>query len=180
MFVRKGYAATSTRDIADAAGIKQPSLYSHFKTKSEILLEILLRTIDPSLARAEELAADDSFSSLERVMALIEFDVRLLTSSSHNKGILYLFPELDEDVYATFRVHFDRLRGLYRTLIVAAVPSPAESGDLKPEDLAAVVFSMVEAVALRRTYESDFSPEAVASQTTAAIRQLLTQGRQPG
>lgn len=36
LFSAKGYAATSVRDIAAAVGIKDSSLYNHFKSKQEI------------------------------------------------------------------------------------------------------------------------------------------------
>lgn len=32
-----GFAATSTRDIADAVGIRQPGIYKHFESKDAIL-----------------------------------------------------------------------------------------------------------------------------------------------
>jgi AcrR family transcriptional regulator len=41
LFSEKGYFATSTADIADDLGLKKPSLYSHYKSKDEILKEIL-------------------------------------------------------------------------------------------------------------------------------------------
>lgn len=37
LFSEKGYAATSVRDIAAAVGIKDSSLYNHYKSKQEIL-----------------------------------------------------------------------------------------------------------------------------------------------
>lgn len=41
LFARKGYAETSTEDIAKALGLKKQSLYSHFKSKVAILCEIM-------------------------------------------------------------------------------------------------------------------------------------------
>ncbi|WP_410784784.1 TetR/AcrR family transcriptional regulator [Kribbella sp. C-35] len=37
LFTRKGYEATSLREIADELGIQKPSLYYHFKGKEDIL-----------------------------------------------------------------------------------------------------------------------------------------------
>ena len=59
LFADKGYAATSTRDIAEACGLLPGSLYSHFRSKAQIL-EIV---IGPFYARLIEeqhaaLAAD--------------------------------------------------------------------------------------------------------------------------
>ena len=41
LFAQAGYSATSMGDIADAVGIKKATLYHHFKSKNEILEEVL-------------------------------------------------------------------------------------------------------------------------------------------
>lgn len=41
LFARKGYTESSVREIADAVGIKEPSIYNHFKSKAAILEHIL-------------------------------------------------------------------------------------------------------------------------------------------
>lgn len=41
IFAQKGFDATSVREIAEAVGIKKASLYSHYKSKDEILEKII-------------------------------------------------------------------------------------------------------------------------------------------
>lgn len=41
LFRNQGYAATSLRNIADAAGMKAASLYYHFPSKDQIVIEVL-------------------------------------------------------------------------------------------------------------------------------------------
>ena len=41
LFMDKGFQATSTRQIAERAGITQPNLYYHFKTKEAIYIAVL-------------------------------------------------------------------------------------------------------------------------------------------
>ena len=41
LFAQKGFNATSMREIAEAVGIKKASMYSHFKSKDEILEKII-------------------------------------------------------------------------------------------------------------------------------------------
>lgn len=41
LFAFKGYDSTSMQDIAEAVGIKKATIYSHFKSKSEIFLVLL-------------------------------------------------------------------------------------------------------------------------------------------
>ena len=52
-----GYHTVSMEDIADAVGIRKPTLYHYFRAKDEILYEIYLETIDRLLARQERRSA---------------------------------------------------------------------------------------------------------------------------
>lgn len=45
LFAQKGYKGTSVKNIADAVGIKDSSLYKHYKSKQEIL-DTIIQTIE--------------------------------------------------------------------------------------------------------------------------------------
>ena len=57
LFGERGYDGTSTRQIADAVGIKQPSLFHHFASKQAIMEALLDLTYAAPAAVAERLAA---------------------------------------------------------------------------------------------------------------------------
>jgi AcrR family transcriptional regulator len=46
LFAQRGYFGTSTRDIADAVRIRQPSLFHHFEAKHEIFRTARSRPVD--------------------------------------------------------------------------------------------------------------------------------------
>jgi AcrR family transcriptional regulator len=50
LFAARGFATTTVRDIADAAGILSGSLYHHFDSKESMVDEILRRFLDEVLA----------------------------------------------------------------------------------------------------------------------------------
>lgn len=60
LIARRGYSATTVRDIADEAGILSGSLYHHFSSKEAILQEILRNFMDGLLAKLEGIAAEES------------------------------------------------------------------------------------------------------------------------
>ncbi len=55
-FLERGYAATSLRDIAAAAGMKAGSLYYHFTSKEALLQAILVRGIEVMVEAFHEAA----------------------------------------------------------------------------------------------------------------------------
>src|SRR5580693_4687431 len=53
LFCEKGYAATTTREIATAAGIQQASLYYHVSSKEDLLHQICVSSLDQLFADVE-------------------------------------------------------------------------------------------------------------------------------
>jgi AcrR family transcriptional regulator len=50
LFTQRGYAATSMADLGAAVGIRGPSLYKHVASKQQLLLEIMVGTMDALIA----------------------------------------------------------------------------------------------------------------------------------
>ena len=58
LFARKGFAETTTKDIAKAAGVSEPILYRHFPSKEALYLEIQnfsCRSTDPLVKKLMDL-----------------------------------------------------------------------------------------------------------------------------
>lgn len=53
IFSRKGFEATSMADIAEAVGLQKASLYHHFESKQELLVELLDQALDLLIERIE-------------------------------------------------------------------------------------------------------------------------------
>lgn len=125
LFVTRGFAATSTRAIAESVGIRQASLYHHFSTKESILAALLDSTVESSLRYARTLAdLDDDPAVL--LWALAAGDAWNLLLDRSNLGRLYLIPEADAPGLATFHAKRRELHRLYRALAAHAVGDPAD------------------------------------------------------
>lgn len=127
LFTTRGYTATSTRAIADAVGIRQASLYTHFPTKAAMLVSLLDTTVRPTLESARGLH-DGSRDPGEVLLELATIDVEGLLASRWNIGMLYVLPELDGEDFEGFRAARSELRGIYRQLVARCRP------DLDPGD----------------------------------------------
>jgi AcrR family transcriptional regulator len=71
VFDRKGYSASSVREIAEAAGVTKPSVYYHFGSKEGLLVAIL-RQAERQLTRTLDQAEERVGSARERILALCE------------------------------------------------------------------------------------------------------------
>ncbi|MCV7418922.1 TetR family transcriptional regulator KstR2 [Mycobacterium yunnanensis] len=69
MFADRGLRATTVRDIADSAGILSGSLYHHFKSKEQMVEEVLRDFLDWLFGRYEEIL-DSETDPLKRVEGL--------------------------------------------------------------------------------------------------------------
>jgi AcrR family transcriptional regulator len=74
LFRHHGYAATTLREIADAAGVKAGSIYYHFESKEQILGEVLDKgiTVVFEAVRARIEALPKSANWRDRIAAGIE------------------------------------------------------------------------------------------------------------
>ena len=83
LFAARGYYGSSTRDIATAVGIRQPSLFHHFPNKQAIFQELLSYSLDDSAAVAEYLARAGGSPAARLYRFLVE-DFRYLMDSPYD------------------------------------------------------------------------------------------------
>ncbi|MEV0569130.1 helix-turn-helix domain-containing protein [Dactylosporangium sp. NPDC050588] len=166
LFSERGYAATSTRMIAEMVGVRQASLYYHFSTKEQILAELLESTVRPSLTYAEQLA-QQALSPADALRALVRYDVGILLGARWNVGILYALPEIATEPFTRFRAEREQLRAAYRRLVaaVAGTSTVDVTGDL--------VFGMVESViGMRRDLPALPPPDQLQQSVAEAALRL--------
>ncbi len=74
LFAAHGYSATSLADVADAVGIRTPSLYNHFRNKEALYGAVLDRLIVSFAAPLEELS--QGAVTYEQILQRLEKIVR--------------------------------------------------------------------------------------------------------
>lgn len=120
LFSTTGYAATSTRLIAEAAGLRQASLFHYFAKKEDMLAELLDRTVKPGLNALALVNALDEPAD-QRLFTLTFLDTENLCSGEDNLGALQLLPEAKAERFDAYWTRRDELIGGYRELIAAGV-----------------------------------------------------------
>jgi AcrR family transcriptional regulator len=169
LFTGAGYAATTTRAIAERAGLRQASLYYHFPSKEDILAALLEQTVRPSLALAERLV-DDVAPVDVRLWALSYADIHLLATAPHNLGALYLLPEVASPNLAPFRAERAQLKAAYRRLIAEA--GLGTGADIRTD----LVFGLVESIAVVRRDDPALDVDAHAAEGADGVLRLVGLG----
>lgn len=141
LFVSQGLAATTTRQIADQVGIRQASLYYYFGGKDEILLELLTRSVRPSLSAAAFVESACGSDAAAGLYALALIDVETLARAPHNIGVLYLSPEVRGEAFEGFPAERASLQAVYARLGSALDPGiePVLGGTLTMQLVESVI-----------------------------------------
>jgi AcrR family transcriptional regulator len=71
LFAERGYTGTHLRDVAEAAGLRIPSLYNHFAGKDALYAAVLERGIAPVLEALSEFVSSPELDRPQRVERMI-------------------------------------------------------------------------------------------------------------
>jgi len=150
LFAERGYHGTTLRDVADAVGLRIPSLYNHFASKDALYAAVLARGIGPVVTLLSELAEapaaerNDPRRVVEPVMRLLAERPHLPRLVLHEtlSGGERLTPMLREWMAPTFA----RAQALVEGRGHDSPPGSSGGPRLAPEQAALVVLAMYHVV----------------------------------
>ncbi|MFC6180651.1 TetR/AcrR family transcriptional regulator [Lactiplantibacillus daowaiensis] len=122
LFLKHGYAATSTRDIAKAIGITQPALYHHFDDKEVIFLAVITTVGAEIKAGMQTILADTTQAPLEQLT-----EISLLLTHKHPADIFTLIHTSFKELSPT---HMRQLGGVFMQDYVQPLQQFFEQADL--------------------------------------------------
>lgn len=128
LFARKGYAATTVREIVDAVGVTKPVLYYYFGNKEGLYLELLRQALAETEAAWERALAGDA-TNTEKLLRL--FDEMYALMLEHLDVVrlmhaIYYGPPQGAPFF-DFDVFHNRFNDVIRRLILGGL----ESGEFK-------------------------------------------------
>ncbi len=139
IFRRKGYHAASMQDIANAVGLQKASLYHHFASKQDILLEILDQALDLLIDDMEQILEADRPPDVKLRQAMVSYIDRV-THQADLAAVLQLeHRSLEPRKRARHIARRDRYDALWRTLIRQGV----EAGAFRRLDETIVTFALL-------------------------------------
>ena len=171
-FAEKGYAGTTTRDIASRAGMSPAAVYVHHRTKEDLLFEI---------SRAGHIAALDVISDadqsgsnpLERITAMVrEFSRWHAIKSRTGRIVQYEFGSLTPEHRAEIAGYRRRIEAHVRE----ALSDGVTDGSLAVDDINGTALALLSlSIDLVRWYEAGgkIAPDDVAELHAQLARKMV-------
>ena len=162
LFRARGFAATSMRELATELGLEAGSLYSHIKSKEEILHRVCFGLAEDFFTDFAVATVDASTPVAEQLRQAIEGHVRVLTRDSAASAVfLHEWRHLSEPAHTEFLALRDRYELGFRTLIVRGLAA----GELHAPDAAFAALTLLASLNwLPAWYRPDgkLSPDEIA------------------
>src|SRR4051812_6304902 len=118
LFAKSGYDATTTADIAKAAGVTEPILYRHFESKQELFVAIVRSVSEVTMKGWNDLIQDveDPAEKLRRVSAAIPDHIKKFGDSYH---VLHgaLSTSRDKKVIAVMKEHYRQIEEFFGRIV---------------------------------------------------------------
>lgn len=177
VFAEKGIVATTVRDISERYGIQSGSLYHHFKSKEEMIAEILVPIVRSQVETFDRIVAqsNDPVEILSRAIAAAVAQTaanpEVARILQHNENQIRDYPGLDEVV---------RQRSEIRERIERVIADGISTGQFRPDiDPRVATMILVDGVlgAYRHlTPIGNYDAEELTRQLIALTLQGLCQG----
>lgn len=178
LFTEVGFVKTSTRQIAQAVGIQQASLFHYFTRKIDILFALLDHVHEPPVSLVQWLRSLDASPEVTLYL-LASLDTSNLCSMPNNLGLLYLQTDVASlPEFADYAEKRNQLRGTYVDLIARG----RVSGQFEVDDVELtgyLVFGLVEGSCTWFHHVGTHTPEqAGRAVAESALRILMSNAEQ--
>lgn len=120
LFGKKGFHGTSTREIANAVEIRQPSLFHHFPSKRDIMAELIDIDHSESAAVAEHEAAAEG-SPACRLYRYLVWDISFICRCPYD--LTSVEAVIDDPLFADKLERRNALKRARRSIIEQAIES---------------------------------------------------------
>jgi AcrR family transcriptional regulator len=182
LFRERGYAATSVRDIARALDIQGASLYSHVRSKEEVLWSIVDRAAQRFEQGADqtEQAADQaergSRACVDRLRALVRAHVSVVTADPQYASVFaYEWKSLSGPHRAEMARRRDAYEARFRALIVEGIACRAFAR-VDPAMASAFLLTALNGIATWYRPDGRLSAARIADEFSGLAIRSLTQG----
>ncbi|MCC6971316.1 MAG: TetR/AcrR family transcriptional regulator [Phycisphaerales bacterium] len=120
LFARSGYARATTAQLAKAAGVTEPIIYRHFKSKRDLFIELIRTSAARTLKEWQELLKGAK-DPAERVRRLLDHNPMVEKGRFAYRVLLQAITEVnDAEIKKAVVEHMTELHGFLKREIAAA------------------------------------------------------------
>ena len=156
LFAQQGYEATSMTQIAEATGIKKPSIYAHFKSKEDLFLHVVQQVYENELDAIKALFLSQQTQALEvQLYSLLRGYVERYEQDPELKFMIRMsfFPPaaLEKQVMTQVYVFLDQIEHK----LVPFMRQAAQDGDIakiEPEQAATAFMCLLDGIFVELLY----------------------------
>ena len=142
LFREKGYSATSMRDLAQAVGVEAATLYSHIKSKEEILQSICFDIADSFFNAFEKATLTEKDAAL-KLTAAIEAHLQVIWQNSDAAAVFFHeWRHLSEPYLTDFKLMRRRYEHGFRKIVQEGI----DTGLFNPMDVKFTVLTLFSAM----------------------------------
>lgn len=179
LFANKGFADTSTAELAKATGVAESTIFYHFGSKEDLLLEVLREVRREVLRHFEEHERVQAYASgLEKVEGLLGFYLYL--SGVMEDAFLLLHRHYPYMLARENEICREQLEAIYNCFIelfeqaVTLGRADGSVAEVRERKVAMILFTMVDGLARFKTYNL-YDAGALFDEMVASARKILTQ-----
>jgi TetR/AcrR family transcriptional regulator, transcriptional repressor for nem operon len=149
-FWRRGYGATSVRDLGAEMGLGSASLYNAFLDKRTLFLRALDRYLDGTM-RERIARLERSQAPKDAVKAFIDEIVERSVNDPEQRGCMLInaaaeFDPRDPDLGEEIAARLNELQGFFRRMIARAREDGSVRRDRDPSELSRLMLGVVVAI----------------------------------
>jgi AcrR family transcriptional regulator len=127
VFAQRGYAGTTTKDIAQAADVGESTLYNYFQNKRDIFIAIAsqkAKTIDDLIGAARPQNPQEMIGLMDKALEII------LSQAPYTRSLL-IEAWMDNDLFESFlRIRLRRVQQFIQDIIAEEIAA----GNFRPMD----------------------------------------------
>lgn len=131
LFHKKGFKATTMRDISDNMGFEVTNVYNYIENKQSFLQELLLDIANEFRTELNNIN-NSSYDSIEKLKAIISMHVRIAANKPYEVALLVDdYKNLEEPGLSEFKARKQE----YQKIVLGIVKEGMDSGVIRPMQL---------------------------------------------
>lgn len=142
LFKEKGYGSASMRDLAERVGVEAASIYSHIKSKDEILEEICFRIAGEYVSHISRIETEKS-SYTDKIKSIINLHIKLMIEDAASVSVTNNdWKSLPEPKLSIFKT----LRKGYEARFAALIENGIAKKEFAPVNVSVAMFTILSAI----------------------------------